>query len=176
MIWFARNPSGRATVVWSLAFFAVLYAPFFASRGFADRFDYAPSLAIGLVLASAIVDLSKRSLATAIVATISLLAFYETGVRNRVRQWRESGEIARRIPREIFARRPDAPEGTVMAIAGVPAMHKHAYLFLTGLERAVPRVYMRNITVIRCEPANCIYRPDLCFRYEAAGIVEVPCR
>jgi hypothetical protein len=80
MIWFARNPSGRATIVWSLAFFAVLYAPFFASRGFADRFDYAPSLAIGLVLASAIVDLSKRSLATAVIALIVLLAFYEAGV------------------------------------------------------------------------------------------------
>ena len=176
MIWFGRNRRGRATIALSLAFFAVLYAPFFASRGFADRFDYAPSFAIALLLASAIVALSERSVATAVVAAIVLLAFYEIGVRDRVRQWRESGEIARRIPLEIFARLPDAPEGTVMAIAGVPAMHKHAYLFLTGLERAVPHVYMRNITVIRCEPANCTYRPDVCFRYEAAGIVEVPCR
>ena len=176
MIWFARYRSGRAAIAGSLAFFAVLYAPFFVSRGFADRFDYAPSLAVALLLASAIVALSERSVATAVVAAIVLLAFYETGVRNRVRQWRESGEIARRIPLEIFARRPDSPEGTVLAIEGVPAMHKHAYLFLTGLERAVLRVYRRNITVIRCGPANCTYRPDVCFRYEAAGMIEVPCR
>jgi hypothetical protein len=95
MIWFARYRSGRAAIAGSLAFFAVLYAPFFVSRGFADRFDYAPSLAVALLLASAIVALSERSVATAVVAAIVLLAFYETGVRNRVRQWRESGEITR---------------------------------------------------------------------------------
>ena len=50
-IWFVRNPSGRATIAGSLAFFAVLYAPFFASRGFADRFDYLPTLGVALLLA-----------------------------------------------------------------------------------------------------------------------------
>lgn len=55
--------------------------------------------------------------------------------------WKEAGAIARAIPEDIKRLFPIPPENRLLVLLNIPQMHKGAYVYLTGLDRALQLEY-----------------------------------
>jgi hypothetical protein len=137
-----QQPKGRMLAKLSLGWFVLSYLPFFIVRGYADRFSYLSSAGTALVLASGIVAVYRsRFKVLGLLLAIGLPAFYAIGMQHRITMWKEAGAIAFRIPREIKALAPRLKPETTLVVLNVPDTHKHALVYLTGLERAIALQY-----------------------------------
>jgi len=138
----SQQPKGRKLAQLSLGWFFLSYVPFFIVRGYADRFAYLSSAGTALVLASGIVAIYRsRFRSLGLLLAIGLPAFYAIGMQHRITMWKEAGAIAFRIPREVKALAPHPKPGSTLVLLNVPKTHKHALVYLTGLERAVVLQY-----------------------------------
>jgi len=133
--------SGRKLMLLALMWFFFAYLPFLIVQGYADRFAYLASAATAVVLAAALHDLLKRSLPAGVVAATLLLAFQATGMQHRIRGWKEAGEIARSITQDIKHILPAFPEHRLLVLLNVPQMHDRAYVYFSGLDRALQLEY-----------------------------------
>ena len=135
----ARHRDGRLMMFLALVWFAMGYLPYFAVQGYADRFAYLSSSATAVVLAAAIASIPRKTVQYA--AALLLLGFFATGMQNRITAWKEAGAIAQSIPLEVKRELPVFPTDRPVVLLNVPAMHKRAYVYLTGLDRAIERQY-----------------------------------
>jgi len=137
-----RQQEGRKSALLSLGWFVIGYLPFFIVRGYADRFAYLSSVGTAFLLASGLLALYQSKFKTlGLAMAAGLLAFYAIGMQNRITLWKEAGAIAFQIPREIKALVPHLQPGITLVVLNVPDMHTHAYVYLTGLERAIALQY-----------------------------------
>ncbi len=173
---FLRTGNGRRLFVLLLGLMISAYLPFFIVHGYADRFAYLSSVPAAVLLASMIFSLDHRKFRSAVVSVFMavLIAYYGFSMQKRIVEWREAGEIARQITSGIKHLRPNLPSGAVLRVLGVPEMHKDAYVFITGLEPAIQRLYSCvDLRVSMNEPPS---SPDgganaFLFRYKN-GVVE----
>jgi hypothetical protein len=169
---------GRKVLTFGAAWLLVAYLPFFIVHGFADRFAYLGSVAAAVILSVGAYALSQRWHRAGLVFLFALLLFFGVGMQNRITIWKESGSLARSIVQDIKSARPTLPEGATLVLLDVPMMHKHAVLFMFGLERAVKLAYpaTASFTVRREMPAP--DAPDagplIVFRYVTRRMTEVP--
>jgi hypothetical protein len=169
---------GRKVLAFGAAWLLVAYLPFFIVHGFADRFAYLGSVAAAVILSVGAYALSERWHRAGLVFLFALLLFFGVGMQNRITIWKESGSLARSIVQDIKSARPTLPEGATLVLLDVPMMHKHAVLFMFGLERAVKLAYpaTASFTVRREMPAP--DAPDagplIVFRYVTRRMTEVP--
>jgi hypothetical protein len=126
-----------------LALMIAGYLPFFIVRGYADRFAYISSIPAMLLLAWMILSfqLQRFRAFIPVALTCVLVAYYGFSMQTRIYEWRKAGDIARQIPIEIKKLHPDLPREALIYVDGVPEMYKNAYVFITGLEPAIQRVY-----------------------------------
>ncbi len=175
LVWFLRNRASRKTALGLFAIFFAAYLPFFMSKGFAPRFAYFPSAALCLLLAYVVIDLFETNKKLGVAALFSLLLFYGLGMQSLISQWRDAGEIARNISQGIVRSEPTMPAHATIAISGAPLMYKHAYVYMTGLQRAVTRLYDEPITVIQHSDPICSIAADRHFRYADGRVGEAQC-
>jgi len=121
------------------------YLPFSLLEGFSRRFAYSSSvgycLLLGLLLAGAAQGRARwRTWAAGGIAA-ALFAYYLVEARTRVQEWREAGEIAASIPRQLKQMHPELPAGAVLLFGGVPRMHRRAQVFPLGLIGVIEREY-----------------------------------
>jgi hypothetical protein len=127
----------------TLALMIAGYLPFFIMHGYADRFAYVSSIPASLLLAWMILSAAQkrvRGIFTVALAAL-FIAYFGYSMQTRIREWKTAGEIARQIPTEIKKLHPSMPDKAVIYIKGVPMMYKNAYVFITGLEPAIQRLY-----------------------------------
>lgn len=137
-----RQQEGRKLALLSLGWFVIGYLPFFIVRGYADRFAYLSSVGTALLLASGLLSLCQsRFKILGLAMAAGLLAFYAIGMQNRITTWKEAGAIAFQIPREIKSLMPRLQPGITLVVLNVPDMHARAYVYLTGIERAIALQY-----------------------------------
>ncbi len=121
----------------------ISYLPFFLVKGFAPRFAYLASVSgavlLSWMLCNATGPTGKRWLLPLLAGL--LLLSYSSEMHERITAWKEAGEVARTITTQVKQVVPDMPEGTTVFIDGVPEMHRDAYVFITGLEPAIQRMY-----------------------------------
>jgi hypothetical protein len=124
-----------------------------------------------LLLAAALGRIFRRhSRHAAVLLALYLAGFFGVGMRNRIEMWREAGEIARRIPAEIKVLRPALPPGATLVVLNVPNMHKHALVYLTGLERALARQYPALNLRVRRHAGSSRECPTFVFRYQGGHV------
>jgi len=123
------------------AWLTAAYLPFFIVRGYADRFAYLSSAAGAAVLALALAHLVKRSRAVGASTIIAVLCYFGAGMQHRITDWKEAGEIARNITQDIKRALPEFPDDKLVVLLNIPPMHRRAYVYLTGLDRALQREY-----------------------------------
>jgi hypothetical protein len=110
-------------------------------KGYADRFGYVASAATAVVIALALSEWrSKAPLAGALIS-VTLIVSFGFEMQKRVTAWKEAGEISRSIPKDIKRLLPEFPEGRLLVLLNVPLMHKGAYVYFTGLDRALHLEY-----------------------------------
>jgi hypothetical protein len=134
-----RTRNGRWLALLAAVWAAIGYLPYFIVTGYADRFAYLSSAAIAVVIAAALESIPRKSIRY--VAILMLLAFFATGMQNRITAWKEAGEIARTIPLEVKRELPVFPADREVVLLNVPLMHKRSYVYLTSLDRAIERQY-----------------------------------
>lgn len=144
LIRFCRSLEGRRLVITGFVWVCIAYAPFLIVKGYADRFAYLSSAAIAVVLAAAVINLG-RSKYPAVVCSIFLILYLSTGMQRRIKTWKEAGVIAHTIVHDIKETAPNLPPDRLLVLLNVPIMHKQAYVYLTGLDRALDREYGREI-------------------------------
>ena len=132
--------SGRKLMLIALTWFFCAYLPFLIVQGYADRFAYLSSAAMAVVLAAALHEVLCRSLPAGILASTLLLGFYATGMQHRIKGWKEAGETARSIPQDIKRILPAFPD-RLLVLLNVPLMHDRAYVYYSGLDRALQLEY-----------------------------------
>ncbi len=150
-------PRERRALVWfSVLFMTLAYLPFVAISGFASRFGYVSAigyvLLVATILASTILTRNASMItaprrwlpALAAVIFVALACYYASSLRAEIADWKMAGEIAAKIPREVKARYPNLPEGSILVLARVPRMHGHAYIYPLGLRAALERLYPGN--------------------------------
>ena len=147
LIRFCRSLEGRKLVITGFIWVCVAYAPFLIVRGYADRFAYLSSVAVAVVLAAAVINLG-RSKHSAIVCSIFVILYLGAGMQHRIKTWKEAGVIAHTIVRDIKQTAPELPPDRLLVLLNVPSMHKEAYVYLTGLHRALDREYGHEIRVV----------------------------
>jgi hypothetical protein len=135
-----RTRNGRTWILLGMAWFVIGYLPYFAVKGYADRFVYLSSGATAVVLAVSVVEGIRRK-SVQYTAALIVLGFFGTGMQNRITAWKEAGDIARAIPREIRQELPIFPADRQVVLLNVPLMHKRSYVYLTSLDRALEREY-----------------------------------
>ncbi len=150
-LWLPRER--RPLAIFSLAFTLIAYVPFIFIPGFADRFAYAGAAGCAALIALLICGCSRRSARAgrplALIAFVVLAGYYTLDLRARIDDWLTAGRIAESIPRQIKALHPDLPNGTKLALANIPAMLGHAYVYPVGLDFSIRRFYPgRSIEVI----------------------------
>jgi hypothetical protein len=138
--WFGRTHRGRTILLGTLVWFMISYLPYFAVKGYADRFAYLASASIAVLLAIAIREIANNSrrMQTAILVFVCYLGI---GMQNRITAWKEAGQIAKYIPGEVKRQLPVFPSDRQVILLSIPAMHKRSYVFLTGLDRAFEHEY-----------------------------------
>ena len=62
-------------------------------------------------------------------------------MQHRIRAWKKAGEIARSIPQDIKSILPSFPENRLLVLLNVPLMHDRAYVYFSGLDRALQLEY-----------------------------------
>lgn len=165
--------AGRRLAAACGAFFIAAYLPFLIVRGFADRFAYASSLAAALLLSGAAGrSFHRHSRRTGALLAAAFALFFAAGMWNRMTMWRQAGEIARRIPAQIKRLRPLLPPGATVVVLDAPDMHKHALVFLTGLERAVMLQYPNVNLRVRRRTAGACDAESFVFRVRGAALGE----
>jgi hypothetical protein len=157
LIWRRRRELG------ALAAFACLviwlgYLPFLPIQGFASRFAFLSSIGFALLLgltASGIWDRYLREPRSPMIAAMSLLVlvgYYAHFSSRRLHEWVEAGLIAEAIPAQLKALRPSFPSNTALVFDQIPAMHRDAYVFPTGLRAAVRGKYSEPLPEISYYP------------------------
>ncbi len=148
---FVRLRAWRSSAAFGFAFLVIAYLPFAVLDGFAHRFAYMSAAGFATLLAGAIVSaarLGRPAARTAILAAAVLVSgYYLVTVRRILAEWIAAGEIAARLTRAVRHLQPDLPEGAVVMMRGVPAMHGRAMVFPTGLEVAVEQQYGKRLNV-----------------------------
>jgi hypothetical protein len=119
----------------------ISYLPYFAVKGYADRFVYLASASTAVLLAISIREITHNARRMQIAAIVLFVSYLGMGMQNRITAWKEAGEIARYIPSEVKRRLPVFPLDKEVILLNIPAMHKRSYVFLTGLDRALEREY-----------------------------------
>ncbi len=121
---------------------SALYAPFSLVDGVAWRFLYlvqVPLLAGVCLAAWSLVEARKK---VALISLILLAAAISLSVSTTHRyagEWKEAGEIAQWIVREAAGICRGTEPGGKLVFSGVPAMHKHASVFMTSFDIALRR-------------------------------------
>jgi hypothetical protein len=156
------------------AWFSLAYLPFFIVHGFADRFAYASSASVAVILSGAVWAVYRRSRPIGIVVLFGLVCFFAVGMQNRITIWKHAGMLAYRIVLDIKAAEPELPPGTTLVLLDVPDMYKHALFFMTGLERAVRLQYPSSaIFSVRREIPSSSTDPVIVFQYVRGHMAEV---
>jgi hypothetical protein len=62
-------------------------------------------------------------------------------MQRRITAWKEAGEIARSIPKDIKSLVPAFPDDRLLVLLNIPLMHNGAYIYFTGLDRALQLEY-----------------------------------
>jgi len=130
------------------------YLPFLPIQGFASRFAFFSSIGAALFLGlagSGIRNWVRSDLRTAVVAAsllLGLVGYYAHFSSQRLHQWVEAGTIAETIPAQLKALRPAFPTNTTLVFDQIPAMHRDAYVFPTGLRAAVRGKYSQPLPEI----------------------------
>ena len=153
LVWRQRKavggPAGFACLVIWLG-----YLPFLPIQGFASRFAFFSSIGVALLLGlagSGIRNGNTRELRSSIVSTVLLLAlvgYYAHFSGRRLREWVEAGRIAEAIPAQLKALRSSFPSNATLVFDQIPAMHRDAYVFVTGLRAAVRGKYPGAVSEI----------------------------
>ncbi|MGH9782778.1 MAG: hypothetical protein ACRD88_01220, partial [Terriglobia bacterium] len=134
------------------------YLPFLLIQGFASRFAYFSSMGVALFLALCAMGLrnwSRRELLSpslSVLLLLGLVAYYAHFSGQRLHQWVEAGQIAETIPAQLKALRPSFPSNTTLVFDQIPAMHRDAYVFPTGLRAAVRGKYSEPLPEIHYSP------------------------
>lgn len=136
-----RRNSGWKLITSAAAWFFVAYLPFLLVKGYADRFGYLAGVATAVLLAFALQELRAHYFVPGLVVSLILVAFFGIDMQRRITAWKEAGEIARSIPRDIKRLFPTFPEDRMLVLLNVPLMHDGAYVYLTGLDRALQLEY-----------------------------------
>lgn len=139
--WFCRTRRGRMISLGALVWFMISYFPYFAVKGYADRFVYLASASSAALLAIAIWEITNNSRRMRIAGIVLFVSYLGMGMQNRITAWREAGQITRYIPSEVKRQLPVFPQDREVILLNIPAMHKRSYVFLTGLDRALEREY-----------------------------------
>jgi hypothetical protein len=180
----ARLRSWRPAAAFGCAFLAIAYLPFAALDGFAHRFGYTSAAGFATLLAGAIlctIRLGRPAARTAVVvAAVLLSGYYLVEVRRIVAEWIGAGTIAAQLPGALRDLQPHLPEGAVVMIRGVPAMHGRAMVFPTGLEVAIEQRYgkrlnVRNVAVFDHEAIRAFREagsPVYCFEWTPPGRLQ----
>ncbi len=136
-----RTHRGRWLSLAGLIGFAIAYLPYFATKGYADRFAYLSSAATAIVLAASLTEgIGTRKYLRYGLAAL-FLAYLATGMQNRISAWKEAGEIARAVQVQVKETLPVFPSEREVVLLDVPLMHKRSYVYLTSLDRALERQY-----------------------------------
>lgn len=180
----SRLRTWRATAAFGSAFLLIAYLPFTLLDGFAHRFGYISAAGFATFLAGAIlctVRLGRPAARTAVLTAAALLSgYYSLEVRRILAEWIAAGEIAARLPSALQSLQPHLPEGAVVMIRGVPAMHGRAMVFPTGLEVAIEQQYGKRLNVQKVadfeHEAISAFReagsPVYCFEWTPQGRLE----
>jgi hypothetical protein len=138
----------RSLAGFLIVYILVSFVPFVVIIGFADRFAYAGAAGYAALIALLIYACSQtrhlrqfygRLIAFSIFAILA--GYYWTGLHSRIYDWRDAGQIADCIPRQIKMKYPDLKDGAILVLRDIPQMHGHAYVYPLGLESAVARLY-----------------------------------
>jgi hypothetical protein len=165
---------GRKIAIFCTAWFGLAYLPFFIVHGFADRFVYASSASVAVVLSTGVWAVYQRSRLAGIAVLFWLVCFYAVGMQNRITIWKQAGSLAHRIVHDIKAAEPELPRGTTLVLLDVPDMYKHALVFMTGLERAVRLQYPGSATfTVRREIPSSYTHPLIVVQYFRGHMAEV---
>lgn len=157
LVWRQRKVmGGLAVFAWLVIWLG--YLPFLPIQGFASRFAFFSSIGVALFLGlagSEIRNWSTRELRSSMVPAISLLVlvgYYAHFSSSRLHEWVEAGRIAETIPAQLKALRPSFPSNTTLVFDQIPAMHRDAFVFVTGLRAAVRGKYSEPLPEIYYYP------------------------
>ncbi len=131
------------------------FLPFLLVQGFADRFAYLSAAAGALLISEMLNSMKGRGRFAGILfwlMSCGLVAYFSVGMQRRITDWKQGGEIARTIALEVNLAEPVVTSGSQFCIAGVPQMNGNAYVFVTGLEPAIQRLYPVPIHVRKSPP------------------------
>ena len=81
-------------------------------------------------------------------------------MQGRIRVWKHAGEIAKQIPAGIKRLHPNFPPNTTLVLLNVPHGYRDAYVFLTGVERAVALEYPGTPLLILSKPSPVGTKPS----------------
>lgn len=157
LVWRQRKETGGLPAfAWLVIWLG--YLPFLPIQGFASRFAYFSSIGVALFLAlsaTGIRNWSRRELLSpslSILLLLGLISYYAHFSSQRLHQWVEAGQIAEAIPAQLKALRPSFPSNTTLVFDQIPAMHRDAYVFPTGLRAAVRGKYSEPLPEISYSP------------------------
>jgi hypothetical protein len=136
-----RHRSGRGLFLAAFLWFLCAYLPFFLVRGYADRFAYLASGAAAVLIAAGFYELTKLSRYLGLPVALFLSGYFIIGMQNRITAWKEAGEMARSIPQQIKQTVPTFPKENLLVLLNVPQVHKRAYVYFSGLDRALQMQY-----------------------------------
>jgi hypothetical protein len=136
-----RTSRGRWVSIAGLIGFVIAYLPYFAVKGYADRFAYLSSAATAVVLAVCLMEGLRKPKYLRSIVTCLFVAYLATGMQNRISAWKEAGEIARAVQVQVKEVLPVFPTDREVVLLDVPLTHKRSYVYLTGLDRAIERQY-----------------------------------
>ena len=132
---------GRRLLVIAFVWFMIAYLPFFMVRGYADRFSYLSSAAVAFVLAGAVKSIPVNRRVVEWSAAVLVVGILAIGMVGRMIVWRQAGEMGRSVPSEIRRLHPYLPSNSTLVLLHVPGTYRDAYVFLTGIGRAVQLEY-----------------------------------
>jgi len=175
----------QRNLVWLSGLIVVLsYLPFCLLQGFAQRFGYSSALGYSLLLALLLFGAAQGSARwRPLVAGglgLGLLAYQAVEARARIFEWREAGDIAASIPRQLKRMHPTFPKGASVVFGGIPRMHRRAQVFPLGVQGAIEREYAEiRLRVESDERPLREWAPppssekDYYFEYRAPHLVEI---
>jgi hypothetical protein len=137
----STSRAGRRLFILTILWLGIAYLPFFMVHGYADRFAYLAAAPVAFTLSAALRELYARNRLAGLVCVCLLITVLSVGMIGRVRVWRTAGEIAEGIPIAIQRMHPALTSETPIILVNVPQTYRDAYVFLTGVERAVQLQY-----------------------------------
>jgi hypothetical protein len=137
----STSREGRRLFILMILWFGIAYLPFFMVHGYADRFAYLAAAPVAFTLSAALREVYARMRLAGLVCVCLVIVILSVGMIGRIRVWRIAGEIAERIPIGIQRLHPALTFETPIILVNVPQTYRDAYVFLTGVERAVQLQY-----------------------------------